>query len=1232
MNAPVDPKLLEQTSLDDKYTLDAGVAFMTGTQALVRLPMLQRDADARLGKNTAGFISGYRGSPLGSYDLTLSKVSKHLKQHHIVFQPGVNEDLAATSIWGTQQVNMFAGARYDGVFGIWYGKGPGVDRSGDVFKHANMAGTSPWGGVLALAGDDHGAKSSTTAHQSEQILIACSTPVFYPASVQDILDYGLHGFAMSRYASLWSGIKCVTDIVESGATVELAPGRVTPVIPTDFVLPPDGLSIRFNYIDFIGEEARLLNYKLPAVKAYVRANKLNQVLWREGAGVKPKLGIASAGKAYADTRQALADLGIDQKMAADLGIRLYKIAVTWPLEETGVRAFAQGLDEIFVVEEKRALIESQAKEILFGTPNPPRVTGKTDGAGQALLPLHGELTPSIIARALAARLKPLVGAALQARIDARMAFLDAKEGALAKVLPIAVRTPYFCAGCPHNTSTRVPEGSRALAGIGCHYMAQWMDRETSTFTHMGAEGVTWAGAAHFTDEKHVFVNLGDGTYFHSGLLAIRAAVAAKVNATYKILFNDAVAMTGGQQHDGLLNPWLISQQLHAEGVTPIMVVTDEPEKYAASTAWAPGTTVHHRDQLDAVQKQLRELPGISAVIYDQTCASEKRRRRKIGTFPDPAKRAFINDAVCEGCGDCSVQSNCVSIEPLETEFGRKRKINQSSCNKDYSCVNGFCPSFVTVEGGTLKKPGKPGAGAAAGGAPSAADSMTASAKAGADATALPDFPAPQIPAVTQPFNILVTGIGGTGVITIGQIIAVAAHLEGKSAQVLDMSGLAQKGGQVTSHVQIAARNEDLHATRVGTAAADLVVGADLVVTAGKDVLSRIGAGRTRVLVNSTLAPTAAFVKDPNWKLPAGALEHALVEAATAATSAAANSAASPAGGGMAGQTGVTLVAANRLASALMGDAIATNMFLLGYAFQQGWVPVAEAALLRAIELNGVSIDFNKKAFGWGRYAAVDAAAVERIARPAQVVSLMPRAGAGKDIGSDSGAGDGSGAFSRNLDELVTKRTAFLTAYQDAAYARHYSDFVEQVRQAEAAKIGGTKLTEAVARYYFKLMAYKDEYEVARLYSDPVFMEKIRAQFEGDYQLRFYLAPPLFSKRNDKGELIKQQYGPWMMTAFGLLAKLKGLRGTAFDIFGKTAERRSERALIGEYRGTIAGLLPSLSKGNLETVVAIASIPEEIRGFGHVKERHLAAARSQRAALLAALQSAPVPSQQAARAA
>jgi indolepyruvate ferredoxin oxidoreductase len=993
-------------------------------------------------------------------------------------------------------------------------------------------------------------------------------PIFYPASVQDILDYGLHGFAMSRFASLWSSIKCVTDIVESGATVELSPSRVVPVIPTDVAMPEGGLGIRINFIDFLGEEARLLNFKLPAVKAYVRANGLNRVLWRERTGVKPALGIASAGKAYADLRQALADLGIDEKAAADLGLRLFKIGVTWPLEESGVRGFAEGLSEILVVEEKRPFIEGQVKDVLYGVPGAPRVTGKTDEAGRTLLPLNGELSPAIIARAVAARLKSVVNADVAARLAERIAFLDEREGALAKTVPVAVRTPYFCSGCPHNTSTRVPEGSRALAGIGCHYMAQWMDRSTATFTHMGAEGVTWAGAGHFTDEKHVFINLGDGTYFHSGLLAIRAAVASGVNATYKILFNDAVAMTGGQRHDGPLNPWLISQQIHAEGVKPIVVVTDEPDKYASmpGVSWAPGVTVRHRDELEAVQKELREMPGISAMIYDQTCASEKRRRRKIGQFPDPAKRAFINDAVCEGCGDCSVQSNCISVEPLETEFGRKRKINQSTCNKDYSCVKGFCPSFVTVEGGQLKKPVKP----------------QASAKASADATAIPALPAPAIPALDKPFNILVTGIGGTGVITIGQIVAMAAHLEGKGAQVLDMSGLAQKGGQVTSHLQIAASADDLHATRVGVAAADLVVGADLVVTAGKDVVSRIGAGRTRVLVNSTLSPTAAFVKDPNWKPPVEALEHVLFDAA--------------------GRDAVSLVAANRIATALMGDAIATNMFMLGYAFQKGAIPVGEVALMRAIELNGVSIDFNKRAFDWGRFAAVDAAAVERIATPAQVVSIASIKGAT--------------GFARNLEEIVAKRVEFLTAYQDAAYAKRYADFVEQVRAAEAAKVGGTKLAETVARYYFKLMAYKDEYEVARLYTDPAFMEKIRSQFEGDYQLKFYLAPPLMAKRNEKGELVKKAYGPWMMSAFGLLAKLKFLRGGAFDIFGGTEERRTERALIGEYRDTVAGLLGSLTRENLDAAVAIAAVPEEIRGYGHVKERHLKAAREKQARLLA----------------
>jgi len=1173
MNAAVDAKMLdhktlEAASLDDKYTLDSGTAFMTGTQALIRLPMIQHQRDAQAGKHTAGYISGYRGSPLGAYDQGLAKAKKYLEAHHIKFQPGVNEDLAATAIWGTQQTVLFPGAKYDGVFGIWYGKGPGVDRCGDVFKHANMAGTSPYGGVLALAGDDHGAKSSTTAHQSEQILIAVSTPVFYPASVQDILDYGIHGWAMSRFTGLWAGIKCVTDIVESGATVELNPDRVQVVIP-EVPMPAGGVNIRIGEHQFIAEEDRLLNYKLPAVKAYVKANGLNRIEWRESAGVAPTIGIVSAGKAYRDLRQALADLGIDEKTASAHGIRLFKLAVTWPLEESGVQEFAQGLAEIFVVEEKRPLIEGQIKDILYGTANAPRVIGKVDEQGRVVIPLHGETTPSMIARALAARImRSAAHEDLRERMHARLAYLDVKEGALAKSGMIAARMPYFCSGCPHNSSTKVPEGSRALAGIGCHYMAQWMDRSTSTFTHMGAEGMTWVGHAPFTNEQHVFINLGDGTYFHSGLLAIRAAVSSKVNATYKILYNDAVAMTGGQRHDGPLNPQQISLQIHAEGVSPIVVVTDEPNKYPAGLAWAPGVTVRHRDELEDVQKELREAKGISAIIYDQTCASEKRRRRKRNEYPDPAKRAFINEAVCEGCGDCSVQSNCISVEPLETEFGRKRKINQSSCNKDFSCVTGFCPSFVTVEGGQLKKPKK------------------ASAVASANATEFPAFPAPLIPSVAQPYGILVNGIGGTGVITIGQILAVAAHLEGKGASVLDMSGLAQKGGPVMSHVWIAEHADAIHTTRVGIGGASLVVGCDLIVTASKDALQRMDESRTHVVANSTNAPTAAFVKNPNWQFPEGALEKEIQAAA--------------------GSENTVFVEANRIAVALMGDAIATNMFMLGYAFQRGWVPVGEEALNKAIELNGVSIDFNKKAFNWGRYAAHDLQAVERIATPAQVIAISPLS-----------------LVSRNVDELIAKRIEFLAGYQDAAYARQYSDFVAEVRAAEAAKVGGTKLTEAVARYYFKLMAYKDEYEVARLYTDAAFMARINNQFEGDFKLKFHLAPPLLAKRNAKGELVKKEYGSWMMGAFKLLAGFKGLRGGALDVFGYTAERKMERQLITEYRDTVRGLFGELSSANIDKALAIANLPEEIRGYGHVKERNFKAVEAKRAQLLQAFRAAPV---------
>ena len=1173
MNAPLDPSKLgapasPEISLDDKWTLERGRAFMTGTQALIRLPMMQRERDLKAGLNTAGYITGYRGSPVTSVDMTAMKAKKHLDAHHVKFHPGMNEDLAATAVWGTQQTNLFKDAKYDGVFSMWYGKGPGVDRCGDVFKHANNAGSAKHGGVLVLAGDDHAAKSSSTAHQSDHILNACGIPVLYPASVQEYIDYGLHAWAMSRYTGLWVSMKCVTDIIESGAVVDFDPDRVQIVYPTDFVLPEGGLNIRWPDA-VLDMEVRMNSFKWYAALAYVRANKLNKIIWDSP---KAKIGIITAGKSYLDTRQALADLGIDEQAAADIGIRLYKIGMTWPLESEGVHEVAKGLDEILVVEEKRQILEYALKEELYNLPDGerPRVVGKFDdtgewsnkggtGHGDWLLPATYELNPGLIARAIASRISHYcAGHPVEQRVKERIAFLEAKELVLKtsglKPSMETDRTPYFCSGCPHNSSTKVPEGSRALAGIGCHYMVLWMDRETSTFTHMGAEGVTWVGQAPFTDEKHVFTNLGDGTYYHSGILAIRAAVAAKVNITYKILFNDAVAMTGGQQFDGPLDPGMISRQIAAEGVNPIIVVTDEPEKYPDDYKWAEGVTVRHRSELMDVQRELRECPGVSAMIYDQTCASEKRRRRKRNEYPDPAKRAVINEAVCEGCGDCSVQSNCLSVEPLETELGRKRQINQSSCNKDFSCVNGFCPSFVTVEGGQLKKPKKAASGEAA----------------------PPVLPTPALKSTANPYGILITGIGGTGVVTVGQILAMAAHVEGKGAIVLDMSGLAQKGGPVMSHVRLADNQADLHSTRVGTGSADLVIGCDLIVTASRDALSRMGEGRTYAAINSTGSSTAAFVKNPDWQFPGASSQAEIVKAC--------------------GADLVDFIDAGQIATALMGDSIATNMFMLGYAWQKGQVPLSEGSILRAIELNNVSVAFNKAAFTWGRTAAHDLASLVKMTTPAKVIEFKR---------------------TQTLDDIVKKRVELLTAYQDASYASRYQAFVDQVRNEEAKLGTGTRLTEAVARYFYKLMAYKDEYEVARLYTSGAFAEKVAKMFEGDYKMKFHLAPPILGKTDSKGQPVKQEFGPWMMKAFGVLAKFKGLRGGAFDIFGYSAERKMERALIGEYRATVGALLSKLNAENLSQAVAIASIPEDIRGYGHVKERHLKAAKAKEASLVAA---------------
>ncbi len=1168
MNAPVDPATLAKVSLEDKYTLERGRAFLTGTQALVRLPMLQRARDVRAGLNTAGFVSGYRGSPLGGLDQTLAAARRHLETHHIKFQPGINEDLAATAIWGTQQVGMFPGANYDGVFAMWYGKGPGVDRCGDVFKHGNAAGTSKHGGVLLLAGDDHAAKSSTLPHQSEHIFKACLIPVLNPANVQEYLDLGLHGFAMSRYSGCWIAFKCVTDVVESGASVALDPERVQIRLPESFPLPRDGVNIRWPD-GILEQEARLLDWKVYAALAYARENGLDRVVWD---GANARLGIVTTGKSFGDTMQALADLGIDQRVAREIGLRVYKVAMSWPLEPQGARRFAQGLEEILVVEEKRQLIEYQIKEELYtweSGKRAPRVVGKFDDngewsraagqpAGTWLLPAHYEHSSTIVARAIAQRLEKLgMTAKLGSQFRDRLAFLELKEKALARPRVTAIRQPYFCSGCPHNTSTRVPEGSRATAGIGCHFMAVWMNRNTATFTHMGGEGAPWVGQAPFTDEKHIFANLGDGTYEHSGLLAIRAAVAAKVNMTYKILYNDAVAMTGGQRHDGPLDPPMISRQIAAEGVKPIVVVTDEPGKYPAGTSWAPGVTVRHRDDLDAVQRELRELPGVSAIIYDQTCASEKRRRRKRGTYPDPAKRAVINEMVCEGCGDCSVKSNCLSVEPLETELGRKRKINHSTCNKDFSCVKGFCPSFVTVEGGRLKKGKPPARGAAV-----------------EDFPPLPEVDAARLAA---PYGVLVTGIGGTGVITIGQILAMAAHLESKGVSVLDMSGLAQKYGAVMSHVRIAPAPEELHAARLGSGDANLVLGCDLVVTASGDALEKMHPALTRAVVNATTTPTADFVRNPNWQLPGSDLRHDIAQAAD--------------------EKSVAFIPAAELATNLMGDSIATNMFVLGYAFQKGWVPLSAMALERAIQLNGVSVDLNLQSFQWGRRAAVDLERVRRIALPAEVIPIDQH-------------------FSRNLDELIERRAEHLGGYQNAAWAARYRKLVEKTRKIEQEKAGSSRLAEAVARYYAKLMAYKDEYEVARLYAEGDFAKTIENMFEGDYKVYYHLAPPLLAKPDPRtGEPKKMRFGPWMMSAFRLLAKLKGLRGGPLDPFGRTEERRAERALIGEYEQTVEQLLAGLTRENLAAAVEIASLPEEIRGFGHIKMKSIAAARRKRAELL-----------------
>jgi indolepyruvate ferredoxin oxidoreductase len=1152
---------LNHVTLDDKYDLTKSRIFVTGFQAIVRLCLMQKERDRRAGLNTAGYVTGYRGSPLGTLDLQFIRAQRALDKYDVRFQAGVNEDIAATAIWGSQQAELRGEGKFDGVFGLWYGKGPGVDRTGDVFRHANFAGTSKHGGVLALMGDDHTAESSTTAHQSEYHFIDVMIPILNPAGVQEILDYGLYGWAMSRFCGSWVALKSMHETVESTAVIDGSLERVNIVMPQDFAMPEGGLNIRLRDT-VLGQEARLHDYKRDAMLAFVRANKLNKYI--TSGGRRPKIGIITVGKSYLDVRQALDELGIDEVKCNDLGIRLYKIGCPWPISRDDLKQFADGLELIIVVEEKRSLIEVQVREELYGTANQPVCIGKKDERGNWLFPVKGALDPNEVAICIGERILQRVGP--NDAIAARVAALKEAQRILAETQDVAVRIPYFCSGCPHNSSTVVPEGMRAYAGIGCHYMAQWMDRSTLGFTQMGGEGANWIGEAPFSKRPHVFQNLGDGTYNHSGYMAIRGAIASGVNITYKILFNDAVAMTGGQANDGGLTVPQIARQVAAEGAKHVVVVTDEPWKYSKQEDWPRGLTIHHRDELITVQQELAKIPGVTVLIYDQTCAAEKRRRRKRGLFPDPDKRVVINELVCEGCGDCGVKSNCVSVQPLETEWGRKRTIDQSSCNKDFSCVKGFCPSFVTVHGGKLKQ----GTGVAA-----AHDTVP--------------LPEPTLPAIGQTYDIIVTGVGGTGIVTIGGILGMAAHLEGKGVGVLDMAGLAQKGGAVYSHMRIAERPEDIHAIRIAAGGADLVLGGDMVVAGNKKVLAAVKHGKTEMVINLAEFLPGDFTRNADFSLPTERLKRAILADA--------------------GRDKTHFIDATRAATALFGASVGANIFLVGYAYQLGAIPLARASIERAIELNGEAVDMNKAAFEWGRRAVVEPAVVEALVKPAP------------DATSDART------LSQSFDEVVARRVAFLTAYQNAAYAARYRRLVEKTRAAETARAPGkTGLADAVARYLFKLMAYKDEYEVARLYSDGAFVKQVNSELGGEH-LRFHvhLAPPLLARRDKAtGEPKKMTFGPWIFPLFSLLAKFKVLRGTAFDPFGYSTERKTERALVRDYEALLAEVLAKLDAGNHHIAVGLAAIPEKIRGFGHVKMRHLKAAKADEAVLLDQFRAGPAP--------
>jgi indolepyruvate ferredoxin oxidoreductase len=1123
-------------SLEERFDLTASPVLITGTQALVRLVLMQKARDRAAGLNTAGYVTGYRGSPLGSLDTWMQRQHAALEAADVRFAPALNEDLAATALWGAQQAELRGEGRFDGVFGLWYGKGPGVDRSGDVMRHVNMAGTSPHGGVLMAMGDDHTGESSTVVHASDWAAVDAGMPVLSPAGVQEVLDYGLYGWALSRFSGLWVGLKLIKDTVESTAVVDGRLDRMAFVAPA-FQMPEGGLSIRL-VDDRVPQEPRLHRYKIPAAEAFARANRIDQrKLGQPGA----KIGVVAAGKSWLDLAHALELLGIDAGEADRLGITAYKVGQVWPLDRASFADWAEGLELIVLVEEKRKLIEGQVKDLLFG--QPVRVLGARDGQGAELFAAHGVLDPVMIAQKLGA----LIAAEGResARLKAARAALAA--GAVPDNAPaLATRLPYFCSGCPHNTSTRLPEGSRAYAGIGCHYLVQFMDRETLGFTQMGGEGANWIGEAPFSTTPHVFVNIGDGTYNHSGIMAIRAAIAAGTTMTYKILYNDAVAMTGGQGNDGGLDAPKIAAEMLAAGAAKVVLVYDPKEEIDVS-AFPREVERHPRDELISVETSLREIKGVTVLLYVQTCAAEKRRRRKRATFPDPDRRVFIHPDICEGCGDCGVQSNCVSIVPVETELGRKRAIDQSTCNKDFSCLNGFCPSFVTVEGGKPRK--------------------SASAE-----IELPDMPDPVFPEISDTWNTLVTGVGGTGVVTIGAILAQAAHLDGLGAALIDMTGIAQKGGAVTVHLRLARRPEDITAIRVATGEADALIGGDLVVSASPATLSLLAKGRSGAVVDGHATITGAFTRDPEFRIPDNDLGLAL-DARIG--------------------DGLTLFDATTLAARLIGDSIYSNMMVLGAAWQNALVPIGRAAIFEAIGLNGQAVEANRRAFDLGRWAVLHPEAAARLA---------------------GGAGD----TPKTLAQKIDHRADHLAAYQNARLARRYRDVVAAAPESIRADI---------AEGYHKLLAYKDEYEVARL------MQSVRAEaqarFEGDLTLSFHMAPPVLSRAGPDGRPKKRRFGPWLVPVMRGLARFKVLRGTPFDPFGYSAERRMERGLIRQYEADIAELGAALTPAKAEIARELARLPLTIRGFGPVKAANAAVAARRRAELLTALRAAGDPDAQAA---